>query len=108
MPGNSAAPLTKRHCGAGSASVTIDQWGNVLPCAQWRREVGNIRETPFPEIWEGSEALAEVQEITDAARDSAKRFKGPREVTFFCPGMAELLTGDPLGLYAEAPSTEAD
>ncbi|HSO21362.1 MAG TPA: radical SAM protein [Chondromyces sp.] len=102
------APPVVRHCGAGSSSATIDQWGNVLPCVQWRREVGNIREAPFAEIWKGSAALAEVQRITIAAKDAARAFKGPRAVAFFCPGMAELLTGDPLAVYPAAPGGQDD
>jgi MoaA/NifB/PqqE/SkfB family radical SAM enzyme len=101
-------PPVKRHCGAGSASVTIDQWGNVLPCVQWRREIGNIRETPFPEIWAKSTALAEVQQITVDAKDTAERFEGPKGVAFFCPGMAELVTGDPLKIYPATPAEDDD
>jgi MoaA/NifB/PqqE/SkfB family radical SAM enzyme len=101
-------PQVKRHCGAGSSSVAIDQWGNVLPCVQWRRQVGNIRQSPLPEIWERSKELATVQEITVEAKASARRFEGPRRVTFFCPGMAELLTGDPLATYPATPSVESD
>jgi hypothetical protein len=96
----------KRHCGAGSSSVTIDQWGNVLPCVQWRREVGNIRTTPFPEIWARSAELATVQKITIDARESAGRFEGPKGVAFFCPGMAEVLTGNPLSVYPATPAPE--
>lgn len=99
-------PPVTRHCGAGSSSATIDQWGNVLPCVQWRREVGNIRETPIAEIWERSAALADVQQITIAAKDAARGFKGPPAVAFFCPGMAELLTGDPLAVYPATPREE--
>ena len=96
------AGQVKRHCGAGASSVAIDQWGNVLPCVQWRRAVGNIREAPFPEIWKQSNQLARVQEITVEAKEIASRFQGPKAAAFFCPGMAELLTGDPLKVY---PST---
>lgn len=97
------APEVKRHCGAGSSSMTIDQWGNVLPCVQWRREVGNIRKQPFPEIWKRSNELATVQQITVEAKDTADRFEGPAGVAFFCPGMAELLTGNPLSIYPATP-----
>lgn len=103
-PGGGATPQVKRHCGAGSSSATIDQWGNVLPCVQWRRVVGNIREMRFPEIWARSTGLAEIQQITVAAKDSASRFEGPKGVAFFCPGMAELLAGDPLAVYSPTPT----
>lgn len=96
----------KRHCGAGSSTVTIDQWGNVLPCVQWRRVVGDIRQAPFPEIWAKSNALEVIQQITIEAKEAASRFQGPDMVAFFCPGMAELLTGDPLEVYPATPAED--
>jgi MoaA/NifB/PqqE/SkfB family radical SAM enzyme len=100
------APQVARHCGAGSASLTIDQWGNVLPCVQWRREVGNIRQTPIAEIWSTSQGLEEVRDVTVEAKGVASRISGPRSVSFFCPGLAELRTGNPLTLYPPLSSDE--
>ena len=94
-----------RHCGAGASTVAIDQWGNVLPCVQWRRPVGNTRDEPLAAIWARSAALEEVRRITVSARDSAQRLRARDANAFFCPGMAELLTGDPLTVYEPAPST---
>jgi len=94
----------KRHCGAGSSSVTIDQWGDVLPCVQWRRVVGNIRQAPIAEIWSASSELQMVQNITVEAKKVAARFEGPKGVTLFCPGLAELQEGDPLALYPLEPT----
>jgi MoaA/NifB/PqqE/SkfB family radical SAM enzyme len=93
----------KRHCGAGSSTVTIDQWGNVLPCVQWRRVVGNIRQAPIAEIWSSSSELEAVRTITVEAKKVATGFEGPEEVTIFCPGLAELREGDPLALYPLEP-----
>ena len=93
----------KRHCGAGASSLTIDQWGNVLPCVQWRRAAGNIRHTPIAEIWSASAELQKVRTITVEAKKVAARFKGPAGVTLFCPGLADLLEGDPLALYPSKP-----
>lgn len=101
-----SAPQLTRHCGAGSASVTIDQWGNVLPCVQWRREVGNIRQQPIAEIWTTSQGLQEVRDVTVEAKSVASRISGPQNVSFFCPGIAELRTGSPLELYPPLPSLE--
>jgi MoaA/NifB/PqqE/SkfB family radical SAM enzyme len=101
-------PEVIRHCGAGSSSVTIDQWGNVLPCVQWRRVVGNVREKPIAEIWSGSVGLDEVRSLTVAAKKVAPQMEGPTDVTFFCPGIADLLTGDPLSLYPGLPTLEKD
>src|SRR6185503_6358743 len=34
--GTVPVPLDK-HCGAGSAGIAVDPYGNVYPCVQWRR-----------------------------------------------------------------------
>lgn len=99
-------PEVIRHCGAGSSSVTIDQWGNVLPCVQWRRVVGNVREKPIAEIWSESTGLDEVRSLTVAAKGVAPKMEGPGDVTLFCPGIADLLTGDPLSLYPGLPTPD--
>ena len=96
-------PAVIRHCGAGASSVTIDQWGNVMPCVQWRRVVGNVREKPIAEIWSTSSDLEEVQALTIEAKKVAPRFDGPTDVTIFCPGIADLLTGDALAPYPGLP-----
>lgn len=31
---------TDKHCGAGSNNLTVDPYGNVLPCVQWRAPIG--------------------------------------------------------------------
>ena len=98
-----SAPQVKRHCGAGSSSVTVDQWGNVMPCVQWRRVAGNIRQAPIAEIWTTSSELQAVRTITVEAKKVAARFEGPKRVTLFCPGVAELREGDPLALYPLEP-----
>ena len=40
---------TRYNCGAGTGSLTIDPYGEVLPCVAWRRGLGNIRETSLRE-----------------------------------------------------------
>jgi MoaA/NifB/PqqE/SkfB family radical SAM enzyme len=103
-----SAPQVTRHCGAGSASLTIDQWGYVLPCVQWRREVGNIRQMAIAEIWSTSQGLEEVRNLTVEAKSVAARISGPTSVSFFCPGLAELRTGSPLVLYPPLASPDDD
>src|SRR4029078_9336265 len=36
------APPTSKHCGAGSSGIAIDPFGNIYPCVQWRKAVGNL------------------------------------------------------------------
>lgn len=91
-----------KHCGAGSAGIAVDPYGNVYPCVQWRRPVGNLHERPIREIWTGSASLREVRELTARAKGvvDAHGVAGP--LLNFCPGLAETRTGDPLQVYPEA------
>lgn len=58
----SAAPLEGEldldcpPCGAGRDMVTISPSGEVLPCVQWPRSFGSLRESPFSELWRGPKA----------------------------------------------------
>lgn len=92
-----------KHCGAGSAGLAIDPYGNVYPCVQWRRPVGNLHRQGLREIWQGSAALAEVRELTVRAGELVAA-QGPRaSLLNFCPGMAAVHSGgDPLRLYPSA------
>ncbi len=96
------APAVEKNCGAGSSGVTIDPYGNVLPCVQWRRPVGNLHQRSIREIWAGSPGLTEVRELTVEARRRVSAF-GPRgRLMSFCPGLAHVTTGDPLAVYPSA------
>ncbi len=93
-------PSREKHCGAGSSTVTIDPYGNVYPCVQWRVPVGNLHETSIREIWEASPALAATRRLTvearravDGALGAAAPFAG------FCPGLGQQRMGSPLALY---------
>ncbi len=90
-----------KHCGAGSSSVTVDPFGNVYPCVQWRRPIGSLHDHSIRELWTGSPALAEVRGLTaevkrmiDGQADGASMA--------FCPGSAETNTGSPFELYPAA------
>ncbi len=96
------APAGK-HCGAGSSGLAVDPYGNVYPCVQWRRPVGNLHHQSLREIWLGSPALGEVRELTVRARELMEA-QGPRAALMnFCPGMAAVSSGgDPLRIYPSA------
>lgn len=99
--GTTPVPLQK-HCGAGSAGIAVDPYGNVYPCVQWRRPVGNLHEQSIREIWAGSAGLREIRELTVQAKEvvDAQGLAGP--LLNFCPGLAETRTGDPLRVYPDA------
>jgi radical SAM protein with 4Fe4S-binding SPASM domain len=79
-------------CGAGSTNLIVDPFGNVFPCVQFRRKVGNIHEQSAGEIWNSSSALNEVRELAGRALEVA-RAGGLKQ---FCMGVNELRMGDPL------------
>lgn len=90
IDGEMPAPSGK-HCGAGSGGIAIDPYGNVYPCVQWRRAVGNLHESTLRELWDGPK-LGEVRsETEEAARVVAAHPAG--RLLNFCPGLAEVLTG---------------
>lgn len=100
-PPGAGRTTTTKSCGAGAATVTIDPFGNVYPCVQWRRSVGNVHVTSLGEIWLGGR-LGEVRDINRRAGEMLESL-GPRGRQIgFCLGMAEELAGDPLAMYPQA------
>lgn len=104
--GDSIAPPSPRangsgkFCGAGSSNVCIDPYGNVYPCVQWRRPVGNLHESTLAEIWATSRGLADVRELE---WQIARRLAGEESSLLgFCPGQAEIVTGDAAAIYPAA------
>jgi len=89
------------QCNAGLTTCCISPYGDVYPCVQFLRAVGNIREKDFPAIWRGSEELSRIRDIR--LRDLA--VCGSCELLpycFRCPGLADLEDGDMLGPSSEA------
>ncbi len=99
--GTVPTPVDK-HCGAGSSGLAIDPYGNVYPCVQWRRPVGNLHRQGLREIWQGSAGLAEVRDLTVRIKEGLD-VQGPgTHLLNFCPGSAAAHAGSPLGLYPAA------
>lgn len=83
-----------KHCGAGSAGIAVDPYGNVYPCVQWRRPVANLHEQSIIDVWGGSEVLDEIRRTTvDVHGVVARHPRG--KLLNFCPGLAESLSGSP-------------
>ncbi len=91
-----------KHCGAGSAGIAVDPYGNVYPCVQWRRPVGNLNEQRISEIWAGSAGLREIREQTTAAKGMVEGYGPAGPFLNFCPGNADAHSGDPLKVYPSA------
>lgn len=103
-PGDEAlpTPAVDKSCGAGSSGVTVDPYGNVLPCVQWRRPVGNLHEQTMREIWEGSAGLREVREETKRVKRTVDAQGEAGKHMSFCAGLAVAHHGDPAALYEDA------
>lgn len=93
-----ASPAPSKHCGAGSAGIAIDPFGNVYPCVQWRRAVANLHERSMREIW--SDSFDDVRATTTAAKDVVAAHPRGKRLNF-CPGLADVLTGSPLRVPEE-------
>ena len=91
-----------KNCGTGSSTLTIDPVGNVLPCVQWRRPVGNLHRQSIREIWAGSLELARVRRVASDAKKLVEQHGPDGRLMSFCPALAELHTGDPLKIYPDA------
>jgi len=98
-----ATVSTDKHCGAGSATMTVDPHGNVYPCVQFRRRLGNLHEQSIREIWAHSPALSTVrQQIVEAKSLLDRERAAGRPLTGFCPGNAHAQTGSPLVFHPMA------
>src|SRR5690606_26026776 len=75
-----------KHCGAGSSTLTVDPFGNVLPCVQWRLPVGNVHDARISEIWEHSPALHGVRATTAAVKAKLADLGEDGAFANFCPG----------------------
>lgn len=99
--GTMPAPVHK-HCGAGSSGIAIDPYGNVYPCVQWRRPVGNLHQQSMREIWMRSAGLTEVRDLTARVKEMVDAQGSGSHLLNFCPGSAAAHAGDPLRLYPAA------
>ncbi len=100
-PAAPSAPTVSKHCGAGSAVVAVDPYGNVYPCVQWRRRVGNLHQQSIRDIWLGPDSgLGEIRAQNQAVKQMLAQLGQP--TLAFCPGSAEQQTGSPTQLYPAA------
>ena len=93
---------TGKYCGAGSAGIAVDPYGDVYPCVQWRRPCGNLHDRSIREIWNGSRGLDDARALQPAILRQVAGFGPDAPFLNFCPGTAEAVTGDPLRAYPSA------
>lgn len=95
-----ASTLPEKHCGAGSSTIIVDPYGNVYPCVQWRRKIGNLHEESIRAMWHQSTELAEVRRISSDVKQMVDA-QGTQGFSF-CPGTAEQETGRATNIYPVA------
>ena len=81
-----------KGCLAGQLICLIDVDGEVLPCSYFPKSAGNIKQTPFKEIWENSELFLKLRDFK-----SYKDNCGKCEYVSVCGGCrarAYAMTGD--------------
>lgn len=86
-------------CGSGRSGLMIGPYGDVYPCALWFRKLGNVREQGLLDIWEGSEELKKVREITKDVQANVIPSLADGEYMTWCAATAEAMTGDARQAY---------
>ena len=66
----------RRGCLAGTAYCIISPRGKVQPCAYLNMELGDVRETPFDEIWQNNEVLKTLRTLDYKDGCGACEYKG--------------------------------
>lgn len=89
-------PGVHKNCGAGASGIAVDPFGNVYPCVQWRRPLGNLHQQRISEIWRISPELTEVRRLNEAARDKMIGKGADAFGLAHCMGLSEEKSGDPL------------
>jgi len=74
-------------CSAGHTACYVSPYGDVYPCVQFPLPSGNVRRTPFFDIWRHSEQLNEVRSITARDLPSCSQCTHIGSCTR-CPGLA--------------------
>ena len=93
-----------KQCGTGSSTLTIDPMGNILPCVQWRRPVGNLHQQSVKDVWSNSPILEDVRETAIKAKELVDSYGEAGNLMGYCIGEAVGQTGSPLTIYPIAKS----
>ena len=99
LPASSPAvrpDLDEPLCGAGHNACYVSAYGDVTPCVALPIVCGNIRETPFAEIWRDSHDLRRVRSIRVRDLHTCSGCTASAFCTR-CPGQALVEDGDLYG-----------
>lgn len=83
------------NCGVGSSTLSIDPYGNVSPCVQWKETVGNVRKQKLADIWATSRELERIRHLNRTIPMLLKGQTDDSEFCAHCPGLSQVRYGDP-------------
>ena len=92
----------RRGCLAGTAYCIISPRGKVQPCAYLNMELGDVRETPFDEIWKNSEVLNTLRTLEYKGGCGSCEFKrvcGGCRARAACYNDGDYMAAEPWCLY---------
>ncbi len=89
--GADAAPA--KFCGSGSSTLLVDPVGDVLPCVQWRRPLGNLHQQDIETIWHESTERQWIRRQTALVAGDMQAHGSAGAAAGFCPGLAESAGG---------------
>jgi radical SAM protein with 4Fe4S-binding SPASM domain len=92
--------LDEVPCGASHNACYISAYGDVMPCVAMPIACGNVRDTPFGEIWHRSPAMLRVRSIRIRDLHTCSSCAASSFCSR-CPGQALVETGD---LYGPSPA----
>jgi radical SAM protein with 4Fe4S-binding SPASM domain len=95
-PAGARPDLDEIACGAGHNACYVSAYGDVMPCVALPLACGNIRQTPFAEIWATSPGLREVRAIRIRHLHTCASCEAAAFCTR-CPGQALVEDGDLYG-----------
>lgn len=81
-------------CEAGTGFGSISAHGDVYPCIQLPKKVGNVFEKRFKDIWQKA---ADLYKLRNVKKDEFRRCDHCSGSCQRCPGLSFLETGDPFG-----------
>lgn len=83
-------------CNTGRNSLVVSPMGDVFPCVQIKRSVGNVRDQPLAKIWSGSPLLDRLRALRVSDYKGCGGCGGKTKHAQ-CAGIAEAMTGSLTG-----------
>ena len=88
----------KRGCLAGLSYCIISPRGKVQPCAYLNMELGDVRETPFDEIWRSNKILKTLRTLDYSGNCGSCKYKnkcGGCRARAACYNDGDFMSGEP-------------